>query len=58
MFGMTKEELELEIDMLLTNIRVLIGLGHDVNEPIKKLTEYQSKLLSLTHSEGNTNQEE
>jgi len=54
MFEMTKEELEHEIGMLVRNIKVLIGLGHDVSEPLKKLTEYQSKLFSLTHSEGNT----
>lgn len=55
---MTKEELELAIDMLVNNIRVLIGLGHDMSEHRKRLAEYRVKLLSLTHTERNSNQAE
>jgi hypothetical protein len=53
---MTKEELEIEIDKLVKNISGLICLGHEVSEPLKKLTECRSELLSLTHTERNTNQ--
>ena len=56
MIEMTKEELEIEIDKLVKNISGLICLGHEVSEPLKKLTECRSELLSLTHTERNTNQ--
>jgi hypothetical protein len=48
---MTKEELELEIDILSDNINVLIGLGHEASEPRKKLAEYRSQLRSLSYAE-------
>lgn len=53
---MTKEELELEIEMLSENIKVLIGLGYEVSGSLKTLAEYREKLLSLTRTDGNTNQ--
>ena len=56
MSEMTKEELELEIDMLTNNIRVLVSLGCEVSEPRKKLAEYRLKLLSLTRTKRDTDQ--
>jgi hypothetical protein len=56
MSGLSKEQLELEINTLFKNIELGIALGLDISESQRKLTLYRSDLLAfiLAEDEANT----
>lgn len=56
MSGLTKEELELEINNLFKNIEAANARGLDTSESSKKLSLYRSNLLEFIRAEDRTNE--
>ena len=53
MSGLSKEQLELEINRLFKNIEVGIALGLDTSESQRKLNLYRSDLFAFILAEDN-----
>ena len=58
MSGLTKEELELAINMLFKDIEAATARGLDTRESSKRLTLYRSNLLEFIRAEDRTNESE